>query len=242
MNNKNLIYLICDNSYKELLNFNIDNILNNISDEIDICIICPEDFRLDEKYLLKNIFLFKQENFDYRHTAKFTICKFQDIEKYKNLLYIDCDAIITKNISSIFECINSNHNIIHGIREIEDFDQRINDPYFRFTSKSFEDNQIGFNCGTFGFNIKMRHKINELLDFCLKNKNLALCDQPLYNEFLIENKLIENTLSSFVYFYCQSVHYDKMNSESDCSIIHFLGNAYQGKHVDNIKSIINKLK
>lgn len=241
---KNLLYLICDNNYRDLLLYNLDNFLINASDGVDVCIICPEDFFIPTHYLEKNIFLFKQKDFDHKHTAKFIIHKFDDITKYQNILYIDCDAIIIKNVDKIFECIGVNNSIINGVQEIDDFCTRENDPYFRFSSKSFSSQIEGFNCGTFGFNIKMLDKIHDLFNFCNINKNLSLCDQPLYNEFLINSRLIKNTLSPFVFLQSTSSYYNKINhcDVLNATIIHFLGNAYGGKDINYIQTFINNLK
>lgn len=241
MENKNLIYFICDNSYIEILNFNIDTFLNNINQDIDICVICPNNFQLNSRYESKNIYLFKQDEYDYRHTSKFNICNWPFINNYTNILYIDVDAIIVKNPNNIFKCIDSNHNIIHSVKEVDSINDRINDGFFRFTSQIFKNNPIGYNCGTFGFNIKMLDTINDLLNFCINNKINALCDQPMYNEFLINLNLINNTLSDFVYLNGNKDYYDNINKINidNAIIIHFLGNAYASKNINVIKSIIN---
>ena len=241
--NNNLIYFICDDFYKDVLEFNISKCIKNSNINFDICIICPIGFKLNRE-INKNIFFFEQNEFDYKFTAKFNICNWDQIKNYKNILYLDVDAIVNSSIEGIFETINSDKNIIHGVKEVTNINDRINDVFFRFTKSIFDNKAIGYNCGTFGFNKKMLKTIKELLNFCELHKKEAFCDQPIYNEFIIKRNLISNTLSNFVYLYGDESYYNKINKikKEKASIIHFIGGAYSGKNLNLIKSKIKQIK
>jgi hypothetical protein len=152
------------------------------------------------------------------------------------------DAIIVNNPEALFERINSNHDIIHGVKEVENINNRINDIFFRNTQTIFPEAPNGYNCGTFGFNIKMLEIVNELWKACDYSRGNSLCDQPIYNEFLITRGLIDSTLSDYVYLMNDCYADINKITKIGATILHFLGNAYQVKNLDFIKETVNNIK
>ena len=113
------------------------------------------------------------------------------------------------------------------------------DPFFRFTNEKI-DNAIGYNSGTFGFNKSNSDVFSEFIDYAILNKNKALNDQSLYNEFFNIKKIISPTLSEFVYLDHPVGNYCYTN-KNDAAIIHFLGNyGNAGYKLNKIKQELEK--
>jgi lipopolysaccharide biosynthesis glycosyltransferase len=234
--NKNLLYFSIDKNYIELLKYNLD-LLKNKLENFDICCIIPQDLNFYIPDVKKYIIY---DNFNL-HSSRFLITSWEDYEKYENFLYLDADALVLKSIGKIFELIQINPDFIHGVKELNDISST-KDPFFRFTDNIIP-NAIGYNSGTFGFNKKMKNIFLEFVEYINLNKNKALNDQPLYNEFFNSKKIILPTLSNFVYLEDPINFYEnnKINlmHKNDATIIHFLGN--YGDNSYKLRKIKEKL-
>jgi lipopolysaccharide biosynthesis glycosyltransferase len=237
---KNLIYYICDNAYKDILQINLKCFNKNNNKDIDTCCIVPKGFQFLENDL-KPTHIIEVDNFDFKYTAKFIINKLNLASNYENFLYLDVDAIPVKSLESVFECIENQKNIIHGVKEVDCLNTNIG--YFKFSDTNYDLSIKGFNAGTFGFNKINLNSFNILLEYINSVKNKAVCDQPIFNEFFSSLNLIQPTLSDFVYLKNIGGAWDSINKISikDSSIIHFLGACYTGKDLNYINSIISEL-
>ena len=219
--NKNVIYFSINKNYLECLTYNL-NCLKKITKNYDICCIIPQELNLQLTEIKKHCLL---DVFDL-YSSRFLIYKWEEFNRYDNFLYLDADAILLKSPDEIFKIIESQPDFIHGVKEKHDI-SCLKDPFFRFTDNKIE-NAIGYNSGTFGFNKKISYIFPEFVEYINLNKEKALNDQPLYNEFFNIKKNILPTLSKFVYFKDPINYYDKNNiniiCKSDATIIHFLGN------------------
>jgi alpha-N-acetylglucosamine transferase len=176
--------------------------------------------------------------------SKLEILNYENYEDYENFLYLDADAFVIKNINNIFDKINSDKKNIHGVKEKFNINENINDYFFRFSTKIYQDNDL-FNFGTFGFNIKMTDSLNEFKKYIENNINYAKIDQSLYNEFFAgEKRNIIPTLSEYVYLgENNNMIYKDINkiSYQDAKIIHLLGNYCNGQSkIDKAKLLLTK--
>ena len=230
----NLVYYICDNNYSDVLEINLKHLYQH--NNVDTCCIAPHGFIPEAKYAPTHIHYV--DDFDYKYTAKFIIGDWDKIYNYENILYLDVDAIPKKDLGEIFETIQNQNDIIHGV--VEKISLNNSDSYHKFSNDHYPDNTFAYNAGTFGFNIKMLNIFKDYLLFTSEIKNIAELDQPIFNEFFNKIKLIQPTLSKFVHLYNMNDIYKDINQTSldSASIVHFLGNAYSGKNINIINSIL----
>jgi hypothetical protein len=132
----------------------------------------------------------------------------------------------------LFETINK-ADIIHGVKEKVSLLQ--SDYFHRFSDLSgynIDDSDFAYNAGTFGFNKNMRKIFIDFIDFTNNNKNQH-CDQPIFNVFFNHRKIIQPTLSEFVFLENYSIN---INPIEKCNLVHFLGN------YGNIHNKITRIK
>jgi lipopolysaccharide biosynthesis glycosyltransferase len=229
---KNLIYFISNKKYKDVLQYNIENI-NRLHNDIDICCIADKDLNFDSNETKPN-FVYYIDNFDYRYTAKYIIFEWEKSNQYDNFLYLDTDSVVTKNILEIFSIIENNKNIIHGTKEGEYLNTT--GSYHKFTDKVYEHNPPFYNAGIFGFNKMLLSTFPDFITYINTNKNSAFIDQALFNEYFAgEKNLLQNTLEPFVHLFTQNK--TTRDLFKNAHIIHFLGGMYDGKSVNCIKEI-----
>lgn len=235
----NLLYLITNESYKSVLDYNL-NCLRRKNPDLDVCCIISSDCTLkpEEKGVK---YIFPIDPFEYRYSAKFTICNWDKTHLYENFLYLDTDAIPIKNLNIIFDSIEKDPDFLHATIEQPCLNEC--DQYHRFSGNIFDSKSPAYNAGMFGFNKKLLPKFNEFLYFIDKNKSKAYLDQSLYNEFFTSNNLFKPTISDFSHLYNSQNLYSHVNKLSiqDSYIVHFLGSAYLGKNIDYMKNILKDL-
>jgi len=182
---KNLIYysVYFDKGYTELLNISINSILDNSKKRFDILIITDDT----TKKIIEKLSFNKKIKPKYHLTEtpldgveasknKTRIFEFKDINNYKNILFLDCDIIVTKDINKLFSenldtntfysAYNHNLNYLHH-----------NSFYhgFEFLDKihieEMEKNrQMPFNAGQFLFrNSNKMQKHFENLNWFMEN-------------------------------------------------------------------------
>jgi lipopolysaccharide biosynthesis glycosyltransferase len=170
--------------------------------------------------------------FDYRYVSKFVINNFSNIDQYDNFLFLDLDIICNANLDKVFETIN-NSDIVHGVKEKECLLK--SDHFHKFddlSSYNINDSDLAYNAGTFGFNKNLRKIFINFIDFINQNKN-QYCDQPIFNVYFNHHKLIQPTLSEFVFLENYSIN---INPIEKCNLVHFLGN------YGNIHNKITRIK
>jgi lipopolysaccharide biosynthesis glycosyltransferase len=210
---KSLIYTICDNTYLEVLNIWKENIQKY--NDTDILVICPKSFVCPDDLATHRL-----DNFEYKYTAKFSINDFNNVSEYDNFLYLDLDILCLKQIDHIFEKIDNNKNIIHGVKEGHSL--RHSGPFHRFMEidpETIDEKYAIYNAGTFGFNKNMLPIFLEYLQYTNQHLN-SLCDQPIFNMFFNQKELIQPTLWDDVYLIDFGVNQHPMNQYP---LIHFVG-------------------
>jgi lipopolysaccharide biosynthesis glycosyltransferase len=228
----NLVYYICDDYYKDVLSVNLKHLYKH--NDVDTCCIAPRGFKPNKKHSPTHIYYV--DNFDYKYTAKFIISEWNKISNYENILYLDTDAIPCKPLHDVFNTIQEQNNVMHGV--LEKLSLNKSDLYHKFSHDIYPDNTHAYNAGTFGFNIKLLPILNEYIQYTNEVRGKAILDQPIFNEFFNKKKIIYPTLSKFTYLF-NDIYKDINNTPlSLASIVHFLGNAYAGKHADIIDSIL----
>jgi lipopolysaccharide biosynthesis glycosyltransferase len=212
---KNLIYTICDNNYKDLLPFWINSI--RTYNDVDLLVISSPNFSSSDLTYIHHV----DHQFDYKYTSKFLINRVSDISDYDNFLFLDLDIICKSNLDDLFIKISSDIDKIHGVKETESL--ILSDKFHRFDNINqfyITDDDIGYNAGTFGFNKNLLNVFDQFLQFINNNKSYAYCDQPAFNMFFNDRKLLLPSLSEFVYLDGHEVN--STNAES-CRLFHFLG-------------------
>lgn len=236
--NKNLVYYICDESYKDVLQLNLKHLYQN-NDTVDTLCITPNNFSFQE-HEIGTTYVAHTDVFDYRYTSKFIINKWSLAHNYENFLYLDVDAVPVRPLNDIFNCIEQQKYIIHGVREKNSLQR--SDLYHKFSNTVYPEHIHAYNAGTFGFNKGCLNYFNVLLEYINSVKQHASLDQPIFNEFFVTLNLIYPTLSNFVHLYNDDCYKDiNKISTKEASVIHFLGNAYSGKNVHALEYVLNNV-
>jgi len=209
---KNLIYIIANKAYKNFAEMCVNSIKKH--NDIDICCICPEGFTLPD------VKMFNIPDFDWRYTSKYIIKSWSEQRNYENFLYVDTDVICNSNLDEIFDIIESNRNVIHGVMEIKSINT--SPIYHKFSSYDYPPWQIGFNAGTFGFNRNILDRFDDFIGFIKYHQHMATgFDQPLFNEYFIQNNCIIPSLSPYVKLI--DPKYEDINPVGEAKLNHFLG-------------------
>ena len=216
---KNIVYYAFDEHYLECFKYNL-KILRRNNPSIHVCCITPVKFDLDVEFFIP-------EHFDVRHTAKYEIVNWEHFEEYDNFLYLDSDAISIKSLETIFNEINENKNLIHGVKEQNEM-INADHPFFRVFGDIPAEGPV-YNAGTFGFNKKQKFAIKELLAFKERVKPITICEQPCFNEFFAcQKNILTPSLSKYVYLQgiVNENKYYQVNKITleESSVIHLLGN------------------
>lgn len=214
---KNIVYYAFDKHYLECFEYNL-RALRESNPNVHVCCITPAKFDIDVEFFIP-------KSFDVRHTAKYQIVNWPHFEEYDNFLYLDSDAIPTKSLDPIFNEINQTKNLIHGVKELLNFNPL--NTWFRVFPYEVADGPA-YNAGTFGFNKIQKPIIEELLSFIKRVKPITICEQPCFNEFLAcQKKILTPSLSKYVYLrgVFNENKYSHINTITlnESSIVHFLG-------------------
>ena len=210
----NLIYFAIGNNYKDCLFICLNQLVKYSN--ADICCISSESFALDNL----NIKTYILNDFDYKYSARFNIVNWEYFDNYENFLYLDSDVLCYKKTDDIFNDIQNQPDIVHGVRELQSI-QETTDEMFRLSQNPLPVS-CAYNSGSFGFNKKIKPVFSEFLRFIEQNKSIAINDQPLFNEFFIARKIIGPTLSKYVYL--EGRQYEPINiiKQKDAVIRHFV--------------------
>jgi lipopolysaccharide biosynthesis glycosyltransferase len=234
---KNLIYYICNNQYKDIAQFNIERV-QHLAPNVDTCCIVSNDVVFND---VKPTHTYVIDNFDYRYSAKYLICKWDKRDEYENFLYLDTDAIAIKNVQQLFDIIDSDKDKVHGVKEYDNFNSC--GEYHRFDNIIYPGNPVAYNAGTIGFNKKLISIFSLFLEYIELNKTKALLDQSLFNEFFISKNLLIPSFTNLVHLYGEHSEIKGDNNGTllnAATIAHFFGGVYQGKNVNLIKEILNR--
>jgi lipopolysaccharide biosynthesis glycosyltransferase len=237
--NKNLIYysVYFDKGYTELLNISINSILDNSKKKFDILIITDKD----TKKIIEKLSFNKRIKPKYHLTEtpldgvdasknKTKVFEFKDINNYKNILFLDCDILVTKDINILFSeklelnnfysAYNYNLKYLHH-----------NSFYhgFEFLDKAHVDemkkyNQMPFNAGQFLFrNSNKMQKHFENLNWFMKNWCGEYFFEQAFMCYYFCKSRIVNDLILQKYTNLISVTNDiKTINKPDSFIIHFI--------------------
>jgi len=220
----NLVYyLIYGNNKKNeyLLESSIKTLINKGNYKDDILFISDKDnfdFILNLN-IPNKIFILEISNIKILTLNKYYIYNFKHILKYDNILYMDIDILITKDINFIFD-LNKNNN------------------KFKYSYDDINNNNC--NANYLNNNVKQTKTINGGLFLFKQNKtNLDICkeiysltidekgecmDQPTINDyFLKNNNYYTDELTPYVYFnYHKDINLSKL-------FIHLVQNVYLSK-------------
>jgi lipopolysaccharide biosynthesis glycosyltransferase len=216
---KNLIYTNCTDNYKEVLNL-WANSLNHYNN-IDLLVLCPENFECDSRFLKHPI-----KNFNHSYTGRFFIHEYEKINDYDNILYLDLDILCLKPLEELFKTIDRNKDIIHGVKEGEYL--KYTGPFHRFMNvdqNSISEKIHAYNSGTFGFNRNMLSVFPEFIKFVEKeletnSHDPFFSDQPFFNMFFANKELLKPTLWEYVFLIDFGIN---AHPVEECNLIHFVG-------------------
>jgi lipopolysaccharide biosynthesis glycosyltransferase len=209
---KNLIYTIVTKNYEPIFNLFLTSITRHT--KFDICCITDS--------VCSSTHIYNCPNFDSKFDARFRIGEWESSKNYDNFLYLDVDILCQKDIGIIFEIIDSNKDCLHCVKELDCLNRA--GFYHTFSGHIFDDSCPAYNSGTFGFNKKILPLFNELLIYINDNRHLAICDQPLFNEFFTKKNVLVSTLSPYVYLMNDNLYrnVNPINLE-DVVFRHYLG-------------------
>jgi len=155
-----LVYLTVgyNPEFSKLVDLCVKSILaTNDTSNIDICIMCDDQYSQYIRHLPVKIHITGTNATPViASMRKLEVFNIPGIEKYKKILFLDGDILITKSLLPIFEAA-TDPTKLYVFEEIE-YDNPHTSIYFSHVTytpeelKMFEDNNIkGFNCGQFLF-------------------------------------------------------------------------------------------
>lgn len=196
----NLIYFTIghDPNYVKLLEFCIGSIHDNSNmDNLDILIICDENFVKYVKHLNTKIFVTDSNNSAVQSSMrKLEIFDYPNIKNYENALYLDSDLIVCDDLNLLFHNVKNdvlsvykekdwtNHNNIHWSLE----------NYSPEELSFFEKKEIGvFNCGQFLFKIdeSMKENFTAVRNLISNYKGSYFYEQSFMNYYFNLRQKIE---------------------------------------------------
>lgn len=206
---KSLIYFTIGHNqeYIHILKFcHYSMLLNspNIASKVDLLIMCDESYELIIRTLIPYARIFitdKNENTMQVAMRKLEIFSYPEINEYDNILYLDCDIVITKDISRILnKQIEDDKIYIKKENFIED---PFNKLFFGLKKYSPEDinnfilnNNVPINSGLILFKNteKMKDHFKNILNISKNWKNEYYYDQSFINHYFQYNKKYDHEL------------------------------------------------
>jgi hypothetical protein len=268
VNKKYLIYtcVFHNEQYIELLKLFINGILKNCDKtRIDLLVITSEAMKTKIINKIPNInyncifLITKSIGYFGALSSKFDIYKYQNINDYSKIMYMDVDCVIIDDINKIFE-LPITDNKFYGVSngtidnpmygyDIFQYDL-INDCQKSCCSeyKQYKYNPIVQGIDTFCYlfvpsveNLNIFVKIrNKIYTYNLYHKqNIKLFDQPFFNYIAIINNILELTK---LQQYCVNIDYNtyKMNKHIYCSILH-ISDLKQNRDISAKIQILKKI-
>lgn len=207
MGKQNLIYYVlgCDNNYIQLPKFSMYTLfLHSNMTNIDILVLCDSEYSsIVNKHLpfVKLYVTDKNETPVHTSMRKLEIFKFQDINNYNKILYLDADTVILNDISKLFE-EELEDDILYVKAESNNVD-KFNELSFGLKQYSQQDmdifkqnNSKPFNAGHFLFkntNIQKTY-FNDILDYISKYNGPFFYEQSFLNHYFQKNNKYNHTL------------------------------------------------
>jgi lipopolysaccharide biosynthesis glycosyltransferase len=246
----NLIYtsLFYQESYLELLRLLITSIFErgNINNETtDIVIMTSSEFKPKIEKIVApynlpiKYFLFNINNVMESSMCRLNIFDYENINRYKNILYLDADILINNDVNKIFDFPIQNK--LYALEEDTIGGYHFGREFFDYTV--FNPNLSAFNAGVLYF--KNCEEIKSLFDdtrnhivnwFAQGNPVLTCFEQPflVYHTFL--KGLVENqVMKQFVVINPENI--------DDKIIYHFAGTPGQSQNKQTQMSVfINKIR
>jgi hypothetical protein len=209
---KNLIYYVIGGSveYSQLLELSIKSVrAYKENDEYDILVMCDADYSKSISHLPVK-FRITEKNYTPVQASirKVDIFSYEHIDEYDNIMYIDCDTVITGSLKPIFDTITPGH--LHVFNEYTCsfgheyvYYSRPDKPYSQETLSMFEANNISvFNCGQFCFQNcdSVKEHFNAIWsDMCQTwNSNVHFYEQSHMNEYFNTRNLARPTMRGLV--------------------------------------------
>jgi hypothetical protein len=255
---KKLIYYTLSHNlkYLDLLKLNIESLIKN---NYDGSFLFITNFK---KQILENINvtnkLYFIEAFDdgllNSSANKFKIYKFDKIDEFDKILYVDVDVLFVKNVDVIFNEINDDkiyvsfdNPTVFGNAKESGFNTLMTtkcgaqiswwgaDIFLQEEKNYIKRKKIqAINAGIFAFKPNMASHFENIEKFMIENNhflNQAL-EQPFFNVYLFRKNLFDSTLTKYV------TH--NTNDVDGKIIIHFAGNTgnFEQK-INNFKSFLN---
>jgi hypothetical protein len=238
---KNLIYYTLfdrGNNYVKLLKLSIESIYRYMEDPFEILIFTDESTK--EKII-------KQINFKINFCIMSTPCdgieaskiktniyNYENIDNYENILFLDADIILTKEVKGLFS--KAKHTILHTAYNKNLQFNFLYDHICHGLGEVFSDkdislmqefNQFPFNAGQFMF------KNTSLLKYHFIRLNKFIRDWPgpyffeqsFMNVYFCINKMTDPLLNEFVEFNVIGSNDISQNKP----MVHFCGEALNGK-------------
>jgi len=217
---KNLVYYTLNSNYNEVLKISLLSLRKYYHG--DVLIMSDENNIQKLKLLLddKNIFFMtvKSDPLFFAASNKFLIYKYENIEKYDKVLYLDCDTVVVNDINYLFkEKMLENKFLVtpytqsygytfmycdwHGGTLFEDvFKQKIIKKFKKYQIGEYDpiknnDKTLAINSGIFCFKVTdINLKIfDEMYNHCIfdynHNKRNFCLEQPYLNYHLHESNL-----------------------------------------------------
>ena len=206
---KNLVYYVIGGSaeYAQLLELSIKSVRN--FNEYDILVMCDADYSVHISHLPVKLRITEKNYTPVQASIrKVDIFSYDHIDEYDNIMYIDCDTIITGSLQPIFDTITPGH--LHVFNEYTDsfghdaiYYSRADKPYSQEVLSMFKTNNISvFNCGQFCFKNceSMKEHFNAVWNDMRQTwkPNMHFFEQSHMNEYFNTRNLSRPTMRGLV--------------------------------------------
>lgn len=242
---KNLVYysVYFKGPYLHLLNFSIETLLSYSKEDFDLLIITDEHTKdlindLSFVKIKQPIFHLTETPFDGVEASinKIKVFDYQDIDLYKNILYLDCDTISIQNMTDLFkEKLRSNilytaHNdhisyssfktIQHGFECLSE----------EFVKQMENAKQMPFNAGQFLFqnSIKMREHFNNIRWMIDNWVGKYFFEQCFMNYYFCKAKIADTSILQKNVNFILTTDFAKSDIKPQSKLIHFIAPALDG--------------